>query len=156
MANDALEVKNSTVVSDVEEADSVGARKNRRGLSRLWPKLISLVFAVILWLGVMEVNPPNVYKTYDDVPVKIMNVTDAKITGVDGAELSVDVTVMAKKNQISSLTKQSITLIVDASNIQESGTYSLEIMCVLPSGYKMHKLSSETITVVVDMGTEKP
>jgi len=152
LANEELEIKNGGPVSE-EEVNSVRIHKKGSGI---WPRLISLLLAIILWLCVMEVNPPTVYKTYEDVPITVMGVANLDVVAADGGELSVDVTVAAKKNQIGLLDERKIRLYIDTALIQEAGTYSLEVKCVLPNGYEVYKLSSETITVTVTLGTETP
>ncbi|MBO5109330.1 MAG: hypothetical protein J6D21_01305 [Clostridia bacterium] len=154
MANEELEVKEGVVSDATGDLDAVKDEKKSRRLKLFWPRIITLVLAVIIWVFVMEINPPDAYKTYEDVPIKIMNFADAVVTPAEGSELTVDVTVIAKKNRINALESQQITLVIDTFGIEESGTYQLEILYVLPSGYRVHSLSQETITVNVELPSE--
>lgn len=151
MANEELEVKEKLPMDETGEMEAV---RPKRRLRDFIPHVVTFLLAIIIWAVAMEVNPPDAYRTFEDVSIKLLNVSDAQVEVVDGSEFTVDVTVVAKKNRISLLNEEDITLVVDTFGIEEDGTYQLEILCVLPSGYKVYRLSQETVTVKVTLEGE--
>ena len=155
MAKEELEVKTDAVTESTGELEAIQENKRRR-IRRFWPRVITLILAVVIWAFVMEINPPDVQRTFDDVPITIREVSGAVVSVADGGELTVDVTVTAKKNRINELSKEDISLVIDVYGITESGTYQLKILHALPSGYKVQSLSKDEITVNVDIQSEHP
>ena len=155
MAKEELEINAGVVTESTGELEAIQESK-RRHWKKFWPRVITLILAVIIWAFVMEVNPPDVQKTFDDVPITIRDVSGAEVTVADGEKLSVNVTVTAKKNRINELAKEDISLIIDVYGITESGTYQLKILHALPSGFKVQNLSKDEITVNVNMQSENP
>ena len=155
MAKEELEINAGVVTESTGELEAIQESKRRRW-KKFWPRVITLILAVIIWAFVMDVNPPDVQQTFEDVPITIRDVSGAEVTVADGEKLSVNVTVTAKKNRINELAKEDISLIIDVYGITESGTYQLKILHALPSGFKVQNLSKDEITVNVNMQSENP
>lgn len=155
MAREEIDVKNGVVTESTGELEAIQENKRRR-IRRFCPRVITLLLAVVIWAFVMEINPPDVQRTFDDVPITIREVSGAVVSVADGGDLTVDVTVTAKKNRINELAKEDISLVIDIYGITESGTYQVKILHALPSGYKVQSLSKDEITVNVDIQSEHP
>ena len=155
LANDEMDIKADVAPETTGELEAIKERRRNRW-KEFWPRVITLVLAIVIWIFIMEINPPDAYKTFENVPVNIIAATDASVTPADGGELTVDITVVAKKNLSNALDPSQITLVIDVSGVQESGIHQVDILCALPSGYKVQKLSKESITVSVDLGAGNP
>lgn len=102
-------------------------------------KILAIVFAVILWLIVVNINDPVSTTTYSGITVDLLN-TDV-ITG-DGKTYEildesnvVSVTVTAKKSVLSSLSKENIHATADLSELTFMDTVGIQV--------SSDKLSSE-------------
>ena len=151
----AQNVKGNRFIDEDEDAeiDAVLAKSTEKKVLGILPKLVALLLAVIVWLFVMEVNPPDVRETYEDIPVLILNASGYNVFPKNEEDLFVDVVITGKKNRIHALSEQDITLIIDAGKITEGGEYQLEVQCAVPSEFKIYKLSVNTITVFAVSGT---
>lgn len=146
----AQNVKGNRFIDEDEDAefDAVLVKNADKKSLGILPKIVALLLAIIVWLFVMEVNPPDVRATYEDIPVLILNASGYTVVPKNEEDLTVDVVVTGKKNRIHSLNEQDITLVIDAGKITESGEYQLEVQCAVPGEFKIYKLSVNTITVI--------
>lgn len=100
-----------------------------------WPyKLVSLLFAVLLWAYVLgEVNPER-EKTLSNVSVQftgIQQLNEQNLTtteSLDGMAQNVRVSLRAPRQDLSLLSEQYVTLTADLSRITSEGTFSIPIV----------------------------
>ena len=87
-------------------------------------------------------------KTFDRVPVELMNIPKGMSASLDIS--SIDVSVIAGVNKLDQLFKQDITAYVDLDGLS-AGKHTLTIMYTLPEGFDEQSVSSTTKQVVVTL-----
>ena len=97
-------------------------------------KLLSLGMAFVLWLVVVNYDDPTTSKTYSGVSVELTNtdiITEAgKVYEVDESELTVPVTVKAKRSVHNALGISDFKAIADLTRVQDDGTIPVEVKAV--------------------------
>lgn len=93
-------------------------------------KIISLVFAFLLWLVVNNAEDPSISKTFTNVPVRLQNtelITDSgKVYEVlDDTDVVERVTVRAPKSVFNSLDVTNIVAVADVSELSSLDTISI-------------------------------
>lgn len=93
-------------------------------------KIISLVFAFLLWLVVNNAEDPTISKTFTNIPVRLQNtelITDSgKVYEVlDDTDVVERVTVRAPKSVFSSLDAGNIMAVADVSELSSLDTISI-------------------------------
>lgn len=94
-------------------------------------KIISLLFAVVLWMVVNNMENPTISRSYGNIPVKLINtelITDAgKVYEVaDGTDVVDKVTIWAPKSVFSSLDAGNIIATADVSELSSLDTISIK------------------------------
>ena len=87
-------------------------------------------------------------KTFDRVPVELMNLPKGMSASLDIS--SIDVSVIAGINKLDQLFKQDITAYVDLDGLS-AGKHTLTIMYTMPEGFDEQSVSSTTKQVVVTL-----
>lgn len=102
----------------------------KKRLTNNWGlKLISIIFAVLLWLVVVNVDNPVKSRMFDNVPVKLQNahlVTDEDLVYevLDSTD-SVSVYVSAPRSYLELLSKDDIVAVADFNNITAANTINI-------------------------------
>lgn len=94
-------------------------------------KIISLLFAIVLWMVVNNMENPTISRSYGNIPVKLINtelITDAgKVYEVaDGTDIVDKVTIWAPKSVFSSLDAGNIIATADVSELSSLDTISIK------------------------------
>lgn len=135
-------------MADTVSSDSRGKHHD------LIAKIVCLLFALVLWIYVMDAENPDWEVTVEDVPVELVNTEDIEIdsnlTIYGGYSETVDVTIRGKKNQVTEITPEEISATVDVAKITEAGDFELPISVNVPGDAKVVSSSSEVLTVRVD------
>ncbi len=102
----------------------------KKRLTNNWGlKLISFVFAILLWLVVVNVDNPVKTKVFDNVPVKMQNtdlLTDeGLIYEVLDSSNTVSVSVSAPRSYLELLSKDDIVAVADFNNITAANTINI-------------------------------
>ncbi len=95
-------------------------------------KIASLIFAMIVWFLVTNINDPIASVRYTNVPVTIKNgnlITDKGqvYTVLDGSDTISSVTVYAPRTVIDSLTQNNIVATADIQNLSSLNTVSITV-----------------------------
>lgn len=94
---------------------------NKQRNRNLTPKIISILFAIVMWTYVMsEINPPFT-KNYNDVAVQLLNVETLKSQGlvlVGETEHTIRVTLKGRRDELYGITKADIRATADLSGYQ--------------------------------------
>ncbi|WP_105616743.1 CdaR family protein [Vallitalea okinawensis] len=90
--------------------------------NNLWWKLLSLVFAIAVWLYVINEVDPVRSKSFDDVPVEVRNIEtiteeNKHINYLDGEVI--DISVEGRRSVIDSLKKENIRAVADMNKYSE-------------------------------------
>lgn len=135
-------------------ADHVSATDSHVKNRDIAAKIVCLLFALILWIYVMDVENPEWEAVVEGVPVELINtdeiMLDHDLTIYGGYSDTVDITLRGRKNQISGITAEDIKARVDVSEISEAGEYPLPIKVNVPSDAEIVTSSIDTVTVLVD------
>lgn len=94
-------------------------------------KILALLASVILWLIVVNINDPEVTKTYEGIEVEILN-TDAVTNDGKTFEILensnyINVTITAKKSVLSALSKENIHATADMSQLTFMNTVGIDV-----------------------------
>ena len=98
-----------------------------------------------VYISVKEITD---VKTFDRVPVELMNIPKGMNASLDIS--SIDVSVIAGVNKLEQLFKQDITAYVDLDGLS-AGKHTITIMYTLPEGFDQQSVSSTTKQVVVTL-----
>ena len=94
-------------------------------------KILALLASIILWLIVVNINDPEVTKTYEGIEVEILN-TDAVTNDGKTFEILensnyINVTITAKKSVMSALGKENIHATADMSQLTFMNTVGINV-----------------------------
>ena len=118
-------------------------------------KLLSLVFAIILWAMVMSQTNPDRTKVVYDVPLEITGLTDLNARGLslatesDELPSTVDVYLEVPMNDLSRATTDNVHATIDLSRITTTGDYSLQVNLTTVYG-EATSSSVSSVDVVVE------
>ena len=121
-------------------------------------RVTSLLIAVLLWAYAMSNDQSDVKQSFRDLPIQLEGVNilkDQDLVIMSGANGTVDVELMGKREQVSTAMSDPLTTIkrvVSVANITEPGTYELGIQAE-PVGLDGTSVSAKqpaTVTIVVD------
>ncbi|MCD7783863.1 MAG: hypothetical protein LUI15_08275 [Firmicutes bacterium] len=136
---------------------SVSAPK-RSLLSRLTynlpAKIICIIFAIVLWIYVTDVENPNYEITLTDIPVSIVGTEDVEIDSglvvYSGYDETVDVTLRGRKNLLSGVTADDVSVTADITSATEAGEYEIELKITPPDDSEVVSASADSVTVALD------
>ncbi|MBO4346283.1 MAG: hypothetical protein J5840_01445 [Lachnospiraceae bacterium] len=94
-------------------------------------KVLAVLFSIIIWIIVVNIDDPIKSVQFNDVSVNIINrqvLTDQNLVGeiVEGQE-TVDVTVSGRRSVIEDLSKDNITVTADCKELNETNTLTLRV-----------------------------
>lgn len=118
-------------------------------------KLLSLVFAIILWAMVMSQTNPDRTKVVYDVPLEIRGLTELNARGLslatesDELPSTVDVHLEVPMNDLSRATTDNVHATIDLSRITTTGDYSLQVNLTTVYG-EATSSSVSSVDVVVE------
>lgn len=125
---------------------------------------LSLLFAIVFWLYVDNVQGNTITEKFNDIPVEFLGADDTlpsrNLVVVGGSEITVDLELSGPRTVITGLRSSDIGLQVDLTGVTAVGTYPLTPKLVLPSHISrndvvLDKSSASTISVVVEQMFEK-
>ena len=123
----------------------------------LFVKILSVLFAIIVWAVITVVTNPNQEKKIKNVPVNLPLSDYAAgklgLEAVTGADQEVEVTVNGKRYKVGNLTASDITVTADISDIKSAGTYKLKLTAAQKnsdSDYSVTSVSPSTVKVRFD------
>lgn len=102
----------------------------KKRLTNNWGlKLISFIFAVLLWLVVVNIDNPVKTKSFDNISVKLQNTNVIKDEGLvyevlDSTD-TVNVSVSAPRSYLELLSKDDIVAVADFNNITAADTINI-------------------------------
>ncbi len=120
----------------------------------LVPKIICVIFALFLWIYVMDTENPNWEETFENVPVSLVHTDEIEIdnglTIYNGYATTVDITVRGRRNDVENITAEDFTVTADVIEITEPGAYTLPITVKAPRDIDVVSKSQASVTVNVD------
>lgn len=123
-------------------------------------KIGSLVFAAILWLLVTNINDPLAKRTFDNVPVKIINtelLTESNLVYevLDGTDIINTVTIWAPRSIRDKLDKSNIVATADLNDLGSLDTISIKLTTNLYAN-NLESITGSIDTVKLKIEEEKP
>lgn len=117
-------------------------------------KIVSLLFAVIMWFYIIQIQSPEVEKTVKDVPVLFTQKSELESRNlmlINDKEYTVDLKVRGQRKYLVDLNKSNLSVLADVSNIEGTGTHSVYTSVVIPYGnVEVVNQNPSIITVTVD------
>ena len=130
--------------NNVENKDNL--RKND-----IFPKVFSVIVAVILWFYVIDVQTTTEEKTIFNIPVSIENFENADgLDIVSGKDYSIDVVVRGTKSDLNQVDQKNIYASVNMLGIDAAGSYKLDVNVSSPKNVFVVNQTVSQITVSVD------
>ncbi len=122
--------------------------------NNLWLKILSLVFAVILWSFTITQTNPQRTKTFTEVPITIVGISDLQKQGLtlrEDFDDSITVTVKASiaHSDFRRVAKNYISAIVDISKLASAGTVNMPINVSINNSADISSISVSPSTVPV-------
>lgn len=121
-------------------------------------KILSFLFAILLWNSVVTSTNPEVSRTVPDVPITIIGVEQfseknlALLKSISSSVRSAKVTLDIKRNDLSKFDENDeniISLTLDLSKIPATGTYDIKLIATTTQG-TVSKVVPDSIEVEVD------
>ena len=140
-------------------------KKLRKHGSDFGLRIVSIIFAVIIWFGMSITQYPTISRTFTKVPVTFsLDGTQAKDKGLsvlnkdEVDDITVEVEISGMNYEIGGYTASDLIATVDASEVTKEGTYDLEIE--VRSAHTTDKVSitsvtPDTVSVTFDKITTK-
>lgn len=139
--------------SNRENGESI---KNNETFRSVFPKIMSVVAAIILWIYVVDTQTTIEEKVISGVPVVIENFDNTgNIDIVSGKEHTIEVTVSGTRNDIAEISQKDIVVTADMYGIDSAGTYKLDLNITSPDGVTIVNKSASEVSVTVDRTTTK-
>ena len=96
-------------------------------------KLASLIFAIIVWFLITNINDPVTSVRYTNIPVTLKNtnlITDQGqvYTVLDGSDIISSVTIFAPRSIIDSLSQNNVVATADLQNLSNLNTVSIQVV----------------------------
>lgn len=117
-------------------------------------KIISLLFAIIMWFYIIEVQSPEVERTIKDVPVMftyVETLENRDLMLVNDKDYKVDIKVRGQRKYVVDVTSENLSVSADVSKIESTGTYSIFTNVVVPYGnIEVVSQKPSTVTITVD------
>lgn len=117
-------------------------------------KILSVLFAIVMWFYIIQVQSPDVERTIKDIPVlftQTENLENRKLMLLNDKEYTVDLKVRGQRKYIVDLNKSNVSVVADVGNINKTGAHTIYTNVVMPYGnLEVVNQRPSTINVTVD------
>ncbi len=135
------------------EAENPAFSEKREMPKNLFPKIFSVVAAIVLWLYVISTDAP-ISDVKLNVAVDLLGANTLEssygLSPISGAGQSINVVLSGKKSVINDLEETDIYAYVDLNSVNKSGSYTLKVMVNPPEGVTIDNYSPREISVYLD------
>ncbi|MEA4832543.1 MAG: CdaR family protein [Oscillospiraceae bacterium] len=125
----------------------------------IWPRLLSLLGAFIIWFYVISIDSPGSEKEFKGINIDLQNenqLTESYgFSVLNGYGFTCDMTLYGKKSELNKLKTSELSAYVDLSSIDKAGNYELDIVINAPNGMSVTNIFPSTINVFVDKTSTK-
>ena len=138
--------------AEVVSENEIAVKRNKK--TDLVIKIGCVLAAFFIWLYVMAVDSPPHEQEFTSVPVEIYN--ESGLSVLQGAETTINVTVMGKRSLLNNLTVEDLNAYIslDKSNHGTPGKYSCPVQFSLPGGVSLVSSSLSAVNVYLDNTTD--
>jgi YbbR domain-containing protein len=119
----------------------------------IMPKMLSILFAVVFWLYVMDQVNPEMVKTIPDVKVEMLNVESVQNEGMvimGDKEFYVDVKLKGRRSEIIKVTANDLLITADLEGFQKGTNNIMLSSKIFVSNVAIESLSMNSIKVSLD------
>ena len=91
-------------------------------------RLIAIIFAILMWMFVIDEENPDYSKRYRKIPLQIEgmeHLSRENLTIIDGGDISVTATLTGKRDRMQLVSSDKLIAVVDVSSITEPGVYTV-------------------------------
>jgi len=123
------------------------------------PKLLSLVFAIVFWIFVMDQVNPEITRSLQDVQVQLMGIEELKARNYEimgEREFNVDVILKGRRNEVNSITKQEVEVSADIGDLTSGNQTIILNKNVSIEDISIESISKENITLDIDEIIRQP
>lgn len=117
-------------------------------------KIVSLLFAIVMWFYIIQVQSPEVEKTVKDVPVLFTQQAELESRNlmlINEKEYSVDLKVRGQRKYLVDLNQSNLSVLADVGSIESTGTHNVYTSVVIPYGnVEVVNQDPSIISVTVD------
>lgn len=131
--------------------------KNSQFNKKTAPKLLSLLFAIMLWLVVIDLENPELEKNIENIPVILLNEAEVSQNGMiilDREDYYIDVKVKGRRNEVAAIKNSDIRITADLRGF-DKGVISVPLnKRIYSEDVVITDLSQSEIKVVLDQIVE--
>lgn len=117
-------------------------------------KIISLLFAIVLWFYIIQVQAPEIERNIKDVPVLFTQQAELKsrkLMLINDKEYSVDLKIRGQRKFLQDLDNTDVAVSADVGNIYSTGTHTIHTSVAVPYGnVEVLNQNPSLVTVTVD------
>ncbi len=117
------------------------------------PKIASVFCAVLLWFYVVDVENPEMVKTFRDVKIDILNenlLVERDLVFMNDEDFFADVTIIGRRNSVIKFREDRIKLSVDLRALQKGETTVQVDVNLGTESIKIEKISVSEVDVIID------
>lgn len=117
------------------------------------PKMLSILFAVVFWLYVMDQVNPEMVKTIPDVKVEMLNVESVQNEGMvimGDKEFYVDVKLKGRRSEVIKVTANDLLITADLEGFQKGTNNIMLSSKIFVSNVTIETLSMNSIKIYLD------
>lgn len=123
------------------------------------PKVLSLVFALVFWIFVMDKVNPEMIRTIENVHVELLGVQELNTNGFEimgERDFVVDLKVNGRRSEVINISKNDIQITADLGDLGK-GTQSVSLnRTIIGKEVAIVEMSINTVKVIIDENIRKP
>lgn len=139
-------------VALIKERTGMYMEKSRFFNKNFTPKVVSIIFALVMWLYVMgEVNPESIQE-WKNVRVELLNIEELRQSGltiIGQTDFTVNVRVKGKRTELNKLTSNDMRVTADLRGFKK-GVNSVPLEYSAPTNIIIEDISPKEIKVTFD------
>ena len=123
------------------------------------PKVLSLIFAIVFWIFVMDQVNPEMIREFSDIKVEIVGIEELKsksYTLMGKRDFTVNVSVKGRRSDILKLTEDNIQIIADIGGISKGTQNIILDKKVNIEDIIITEISKPNVQVVIDEIVRRP
>ena len=141
-------------VALIKERTGMYMEKSRFFNKNFTPKVVSIIFALVMWLYVMgEVNPESIQE-WKNVRVELLNIEELRQSGltiIGQTDFTVNVRVKGKRTELNKLTSNDMRVTADLRGFKK-GVNSVPLEYSAPTNIIIEDISPKEIKVTFEIG----
>lgn len=123
-------------------------------------KIASVFFAIILWMVVTSVNNPINTKTYDNIPVKLLNTELITESGqiyevLEDTDVIGRVTIRAPRTVLSEIKEENVIATADVAELSSLDTISIKLTTNIANRDKVTSITGNIDTIKLNIENKR-